>query len=46
MPAIAALLLMTGLSQVFALEQMLGMSTGHVQTLRFVEGAIARLEEG
>jgi AcrR family transcriptional regulator len=46
MPAIAALLLMTGLSQVFALEQMLGMSTGHEQTRRFVEGAIARLEEG
>jgi AcrR family transcriptional regulator len=44
MPAIAALLLMTGLSQVLALEQMLGMSTGHDETRRFIEGAVARLE--
>jgi len=46
MPPIAALLLMTGLTQVLALEEMLGMSTGHDETRRFVEGAIARLEEG
>jgi len=44
MPAIAALLLMTGLTQVLALEQMLGMSTGHDETRRFVEDAVARLE--
>ncbi|MCU1483970.1 MAG: regulatory protein TetR [Actinomycetia bacterium] len=46
MPAIAALLLMTGLTQVLALEKVLGMSTGHDETRRFVEGAIARLEDG
>jgi AcrR family transcriptional regulator len=44
MPAIAALLLMTGLTQVLALERMLGMSTGHDETRRFVEDAVARLE--
>ena len=43
-PAEAALLLMTGLSQVMALEGALGVTTGHDATLAFVEGAIARLD--
>lgn len=43
-PPIAALLVMTGLSQVLALEQALGVTAGHEATLEFVESAIARLE--
>jgi len=44
MPPIAALLLMTGLSQVLALEQALGVTAGHEATRAFVDGAVARLE--
>jgi AcrR family transcriptional regulator len=44
MPAIVALLLMTGLTQVLALEDGLGVGSGHKETLRFVERVIARLE--
>jgi AcrR family transcriptional regulator len=43
-PPEAALLLMTGLSQVMALEGALGVTTGHDATLAFVERAIARLD--
>ena len=39
-----ALLMMTGLSQVLALEQALGVTTGHDATVTFIEGAIAQLE--
>ena len=42
-PPIAALILMTGVSQVLALEAMLGLTAGHDETLAFVERAIARL---
>jgi AcrR family transcriptional regulator len=43
-PPEAALLLMTGLSQVMALEGALGVTTGHDATLEFVERAVARLD--
>lgn len=43
-PPIVALLLMTGLSQVLALEDTLGVTAGHDLTLGFVEREIARLE--
>lgn len=44
MPPTAALLLMTGLSQVLALEEQLGVKTGHQETIGYIEDAIARLE--
>lgn len=44
LPPIVALLLMTGLSQVLALERGLGISLGHDATVSFVERAIARME--
>jgi len=44
LPPIAALLLMTGLGQVLALEQALGVTAGHDATLAFIEQAIARIE--
>jgi len=44
MPPIAALLLMTGLTQVLSLEEALGVTAGHDTTLAFIEDAIARLE--
>jgi AcrR family transcriptional regulator len=43
-PPAAALLLMTGLAQVLALEQALGLTAGHDATLAFVERAISRLD--
>ena len=36
---------MTGLSQVLALEDTLGVTSGHDRTIEFVEREIARLEE-
>jgi AcrR family transcriptional regulator len=44
MPPVAALLLMTGLAHVLALEGRLGVTTGHEATVSFVEQALARLE--
>ena len=44
MPPIAALLLMTGLTQVLTLEEALGVTSGHDTTIAFIEDAIARLE--
>jgi TetR/AcrR family transcriptional regulator len=44
LPPIAALLLMTGLSQILGLEQALGVTAGHDATLAFVERSIAALE--
>ena len=44
LPPIVALLAMTGLSQVLALETTLGVTAGHDTTLAFVERSIARLE--
>jgi hypothetical protein len=43
-PPIVALLLMTGLSQVLALERGLGVTAGHDATTRFVQSVIDRLE--
>jgi AcrR family transcriptional regulator len=45
LPPIVGLLLMTGLSQVLALEDTLGVTSGHDRTIEFVEREIARLEE-
>jgi len=44
MPPIVALLIMTGLSQVLALEDALGVTAGHDTTRAFVEDAIAGIE--
>ena len=44
LPPIVALLTMTGLSQVLALEAALGVSGGHDTTLEFVERTIDQLE--
>ena len=44
LPPIVALLMMTGLSQVLALEDGLGVTTGHDTTLEFIERAITQLE--
>lgn len=44
MPPIAALLLMTGLGQILGLEQALGMTAGHRETVEYIERAIGRLE--
>ncbi len=43
-PPIVALLMMTGLSQVLALEQALGVTAGHDATISFVQDIIDRLE--
>lgn len=44
LPPIVALLLMTGISQILALEDALGVTAGHNATVSFVEGVIERLE--
>jgi AcrR family transcriptional regulator len=44
LPPAAALLLMTGLAQVVAIEQALGITAGHDLTLAFVEQMIGRVE--
>jgi TetR/AcrR family transcriptional regulator len=44
LPPIVALLMMTGLAQVLALEDGLGVTTGHATTLEFIERSIAQLE--
>ena len=46
LPPIAALLLMTGLSQVIALEGAIGVTDGHEATLVYVERAICDLDDG
>ena len=46
LPPLVALLMMTGLSQVLALEGALGVTDGHDATLEFIEHAIDRLEGG
>jgi AcrR family transcriptional regulator len=43
MPPVAALLLMTGLGQILAIEQALGVTAGHDETIAYIEHAIARL---
>jgi AcrR family transcriptional regulator len=44
LPPIVALLMMTGIAQVLALEDALGVTTGHDTTVDFIERAIAQLE--
>ncbi len=46
LPPIAALLLMTGLSQLIALEGAIGVTDGHEDTLAYVERAICDLDDG
>ena len=43
LPPVAALLVMTGLSQVLTLESTLGVTTGHEETIALVERTITRL---
>ncbi len=43
-PPIVALLIMTGLSQVLALEEALGVTAGHDATTAFVQSIVDRLE--
>jgi TetR/AcrR family transcriptional regulator len=44
-PPIVALLLMTGVTQVLALEDALGVTAGHDATRAFIEQAIARVDQ-
>ena len=44
MPPIVALLLMTGVTQMLAIEQALGVTAGHDTTVAYIADAIARLE--
>jgi AcrR family transcriptional regulator len=44
LPPIVALLMITGVSQVMALEEALGVTAGHDTTRTFIEGAIARVD--
>ena len=44
LPPVVGLLLMTGLSQVLALEERLGVTAGHRATTQFVERALRELE--
>ncbi len=44
LPPVVALVLMTGLTQVLALEKALGMTAGHDATIEYVERVIAQLE--
>ena len=44
LPPVVALLLLTGLTQILALERALGVSTGHDATLAFVESTLEGLE--
>jgi AcrR family transcriptional regulator len=44
MPADAALLLMTGLAHVIAIERGLGVTSGHDATVEFIEASVARLD--
>lgn len=43
MPAMAALLLMTGLGQIIGIEQALGVTDGHKDTQAFLDAAVANL---
>jgi TetR/AcrR family transcriptional regulator len=44
LPPIVAQLIMTGLTQVLAIEEALGVTAGHDETLAFVEQRLAQLE--
>jgi AcrR family transcriptional regulator len=43
LPPIAALLLMTGLGQILGLEQAIGVTTGHDETVAFIERAVDQM---
>jgi AcrR family transcriptional regulator len=43
-PAEVALVLLTGISQVLSLEEMLGVTSGHAETVAYVHAALKRLE--
>lgn len=45
MPPVVALLLMTGVTQVMALEQAIGVTSGHEETLGYIDAAVGRLQE-
>ena len=45
-PATAALLAMTGLAQIMAIEQSIGFTTGHRETDEFVRSLLERIERG
>jgi TetR/AcrR family transcriptional regulator len=45
-PPVVALLAMTGLAQIMAIEQSIGFTTGHHETDEFVRGLMARIERG
>jgi AcrR family transcriptional regulator len=45
-PPVVALLLMTGVTQVMALEQVLGVTAGHDATVAFIDETVARLAAG
>ena len=44
MPPMAALLLMTGVSQIIGIERALGVTAGHDATVAFIEQAVEELE--
>jgi TetR/AcrR family transcriptional regulator len=44
LPAVVAIVLMTGVSQVLVIEKALGMSIGHAETVEVVEQYLRRLE--
>lgn len=44
MPATAALMIMTGLGQELGIQQALGITAGHDETIAFIEAAIDRLD--
>ena len=44
LPPIVALLLMTGLTQIMALERALGVTAGHDTVVDYIESVVARLE--
>jgi hypothetical protein len=44
LPPLVGVLLMTGLAQVLALEERLGITAGHAEALAFVDRALRRLE--
>jgi AcrR family transcriptional regulator len=45
LPPVVALLMMTGIAQVLALEEALGVTAGHDITVEFIERTIAQLEQ-
>jgi hypothetical protein len=45
-PPVVALQAMTGIAQVIALEDTLGITTGHDETRAFVERLVDQLEDG